>query len=137
MAIETSSPKKNIIAHSDIPTNLAIHPLKRDMSLIVNESAVKRSIRNILLTNKYERPMNPTFGCNLRGFLFEIVTPAVVQAIKAEISQAIANYEPRAYVHDISVSEDIDRNSLNISILFSVRLSSEVQRLDVILDRTR
>jgi len=60
--------------YSDIPTNFDVHPVKEDLVLVTNESAVKRSIRNLLLTDPYERFFNPLIGSGIRQTLFENVS---------------------------------------------------------------
>jgi len=106
--------------YSDFQTNLTIHPVKKDLTRLVNEDAVKRSIKNILLTNHYERRFRPRFGANIRKYLFENITPFTLQVIQNDISIAIKNYEPRAKVLDIRVSSASDTNAVDVHILFSV-----------------
>lgn len=121
----------------DLKTNLGVHPYTNDITLNKNVEAVKRSIKNILFTARGERPYNPTYGTGLQYLLFEHVTPGIVAAIRAEISLAIANFEPRANVLDVIVTGDIDRNAVTVQIIFSVQSSAEPVVLDVILDRVR
>ena len=58
--------------YSDFQTNFTIHPIKKDLTRLVNEDSVKRSIKNILLTNYYERRFRPRFGANIRKYLFNV-----------------------------------------------------------------
>lgn len=139
MALNQNTPTRQIErpGYSDISTNLTQHPIKRDLSLVTNEDAVKRSMRNILLTNKGERPLDPEFGVGLNRYLFEHASMSTSQIIKTEIRNAIESYEPRAIINNINVSADSDRYSLLISITFTTVNSVEPQRLDVVLDRVR
>lgn len=123
--------------YSDFKTGFSVHPVKGDLVLDSNENSVKRSIRNILLTNSYERPFNPTFGGNITALLFENYTPATVAIAKENITRAINNFEPRANIIDVVVSGDPDRNSLIIRIVFSTTNRTTPDTLDVVLERVR
>lgn len=124
--------------YSDMQTSFAMHPIKRDLSRITNEDAVKRSIRNILLTNYYERPFRPRFGANLTKHLFETITSVTLDIIKDEITAAINTYEPRATLLDVVVS-GTDRNEVDVSIIFSIINKSEPINFNttIALDRVR
>jgi len=123
--------------YSDVSTNLTQHPLQRDVSLLTNEDAVKRSIRNILLTNKGERLLDPSFGAGLARYLFEPFIASTVQVIRTEIRNAIETYEPRALINNINVTADSSKNSLYVSLTFTTINTTEPQQLEVILDRVR
>jgi len=81
---------------SDIFDNFTVHPELHDLVLKKNEEAVKQSILNLILTNKYDRPFQPTIGGNLRNYLFEPITPITQSAMELEIESIITNHEPRA-----------------------------------------
>lgn len=83
-----------------------------------NVDAVKQSIRNILLTDKGERPFQPNFGGNIRALLFDNATPQTFDFAKQNIRAAIESYEPRADVMDVVISGEIDRNEIFITIVF-------------------
>lgn len=123
--------------HSDFKTGFSVHPVKGDLLLNTNEDAVKRSIRNILQTNFYERPFQPTFGANLRAMLFENFTPATVVTMKRNVQLAIENFEPRAQVLDVVVSGEPDSNYIAIKVIFSTSSRVEADTVDVILERVR
>jgi phage baseplate assembly protein W len=125
--------------YSDFQTNLTVHPIKKDLTRLTNEDAVKRSIKNILLTNHYERPFRPRFGANLRKYLFENIDSIVIKHIENDILTAIENYEPRANVIKITVTSNPDNNAINASIIFSTINSLQTVTLNTIiaLDRVR
>lgn len=137
MATNTPTPLQTKDIYKDLSFNMSLHPLTRDVSSITNENAVRRSLKNIILTDKLERPMNPTFGCNVRRHLFELITPATVQIIKAEVINAIQNYEPRVYLNDVIVKGREDNNSISIEIVYTTQTNTIPERLTVILDRIR
>jgi hypothetical protein len=106
--------------YSDLFTNFDVHPDNHDLVIKKNENAVKTAIRNLILTNKYERPFAPRLGGNIRNFLFEPITPATQQNLKDEITYIITNYEPRANLIDVVVSPHVDENAYEITIIFSI-----------------
>jgi phage baseplate assembly protein W len=106
--------------YSDLFTNLDVHPDNHDLVIKKNENAVKTAIRNLILTNKYERPFAPTIGGNIRNFLFEPITPVTQQNLKDEIISIITNYERRANLIDVVVSPNVDENAYEITIIFSI-----------------
>ena len=106
--------------YSDFNTNFNVHPIKKDLTRLTNEEAVKRSIKNIIQTNFYERPFQPMFGCNIRAYLFELITPITLQLIKKDVTAAINNYEPRANILDVIVSVAPDNNEIAVAVTFSI-----------------
>lgn len=110
---------------------------KNDITLRVNEEAVKNSIRNLLLTNRGDRFFNPTLGGDVRAMLFENISSITSNNLKDLIETAIENYEPRAQLLDVSVVPDFDRNAYNITIVFSVINNSDPVFLELLLNRIR
>ena len=98
----------------------------------------KETVKNIILTNKYERPFNPDFGCNLRGFLFENITEPLLVIIKDRVvSMAIEKYEPRVSVEDVVVKNDIDKNGINIQVSFLINGVEAPVTVSTFLQRVR
>lgn len=116
-----------------------MHPIKKDLTRLVNEDSVKRSIKNILLTDYYERPFRPRFGANIRKYLFENITPLTLRAIQIDITAAIATYEPRANIIEINVSAPSDSNEVDVSVTFSTinRLQPVTVSATIGLNRVR
>ncbi len=130
---QTSKP----LAYSDFYSNFDLELVKKDLLSYKNEDSVKRSIRNILLTDKGERFFNPTFGSDIRKMLFENFSPSTEQVVADLIKTAIGNHEPRANVIDVNVSGNPDQNSMYINIVFSVINKAEPVTLELILNRIR
>jgi phage baseplate assembly protein W len=103
----------------------------------VDAAAVKQSVRNLLLTSRYEKPFQPNFGANLNSALFALDTDYDPDYIQDLIADAIKNYEPRARVLEISLKVQSDYNSLNATIVFQVVNTSEIVSVDVALARLR
>lgn len=125
------------VIYSDFFSNLDTSTTKNDLLSYTNEDSVKRSIRNILLTDRGERFFNPTFGSDIRKMLFENFTPATEQVVADLIRTAVGNHEPRANIIDVNVSGNPDQNSMYINIVFSVINKAEPVTLELILNRIR
>jgi phage baseplate assembly protein W len=122
---------------SDFTSNLSQVPGRTDVARIVNESAVKESIKNLVLTDRGERLFQPDIGCDIRGQLFENITSNTIVILKENIKSTIKTYEPRCNLRDVIVGGDIDSNSLNVTILFSVINSNRDSSLTIDLSRVR
>lgn len=123
--------------YSDFLQSFIPHPNTGQITRKTNVDAVKMSIRNLILTNKYERLRNPRLGGNVRRYLFEPMTPETSFEVKQEIQMIIDNYEPRAKVIEIKVTPDEEKNTLYVSIEFYVITSEEPQKVDITLYRVR
>jgi len=109
----------------------------RDLLLLKNEDAVKSSIRNILLTNRNERPFNPFLGSDINAILFENITPATTSLLKEFIVKSIENFEPRAKLITVEVSPSDDLNQYFITVVFTITTNPQPVALDLILNRVR
>jgi len=125
------------LVYKDINMSFANHPVTGNLSVLRNNDAVKRAVRNLILTNFYERPYNAEFGGNIRAMLFENITPITESQIYGNIKRAIENFEPRVEINDIRVQSDPDRNGVDVTIVFTVINSIEPVQLDVFVERTR
>ncbi len=102
-----------------------------------DRDAVRQSVKSLVLTNFYERPFKPDIGCSIRNYLFELWTPATRQQMENAVIEVIKNYEPRAKLLRVAISDKPDMNSLVVSIAFTVRNDPTPVVLDVILERIR
>lgn len=122
---------------SDFLTNLDVHPIKNDVVRNINEEAVKRSIRNLLLTGRGERLFDTALGSDIRGILFEPTDPSTEQVLEGYVTKTIENYEPRALIHKVRVLVDDDTNTANVTIIFSILNTREPIVLELLLNRIR
>jgi len=120
---------------SDFNTSFAVHPVKKDLSLKSDENAVKQAVRNLILTNRGERLMQPDIGSKIRSMLFENFTPQTAQLIKQLITETIDNHEPRATILDVTVSPDEDNNTMMVGVKFAIINIDEPQRLNLQIER--
>ena len=125
------------VIYSDIPVNFDVHPLKGDLILTTNEDAVKRSIRNLLLTDPYERFFNPKIGAGIRASLFENIGQDTEFLLKTKITETINNYEKRAQLYSVKVKAFPDQNAYNASIVFYLVNYTTPITLDLLLRRIR
>ena len=123
--------------YSDFFMNLDENPVSEDLARKTNEEAVKASIKNLLLTDKGERPYQPNLGCNIRQMLFDNMTPDTIILMKEVIRDTLEAYEPRADIIGVDVRSSVDDNQVNIAVVFKVINSSEPVTLVTSLTRVR
>lgn len=125
------------IYYSDLDINLDRHPISGDVVRSTNDLAVVRAIKNLVLTDFYERPFKPNVGCNVRKLLFENFTPDIQEIVRQTIIDTIREFEPRCNNIDVKVTPYEDQNALTITIIFSLINREEPITLDFYLDRIR
>jgi phage baseplate assembly protein W len=135
MATSPSNKVTNIF--SDFDMDFVPHPQSGDIRLLKDSDSVKRSVRNILFTGKYERPFNPNFGGNLKQLLFEPATPLTAVSIREYIEEALRVYEPRVSIVQLQVNLDQDMLGYNVYLLFAIDNTSQIEVIDVFLERIR
>ena len=110
----------------------------KDVNTITDIQAVKRSVRNLVLLNPYEKPFHPEIGSGVRGMLFELMTPFVAAQLTKKIEDVINNFEPRARLVSVRSIPDYDRNAYEVSVEFYVvNAPTELVDLTVMLERLR
>ena len=128
---------KKITLYQDFKKNLEKSPVSSDLTVLKDEDSVKESIKNLILTNRGERLMQPDLGGNISGMLFENITPATLVLIQNNIRTTIDLYEPRAELIDVIASSNIDDNVVKVEIAFYITNVQQPITLDVFLERTR
>ena len=110
----------------------------KDLNKVTDIEAVKRSVRNLILTNTFEKPFHPEIGGNVRGLLFENMTPMTSAVIARKIEDTINNFEPRARLVGVKAQPDRDLNGYVVSVFFYVaNAPTELVELDTFLERLR
>ena len=133
----TNKSKRSARIFSDLNLDFVQNPATKDIQKIEDVDAVKRSVRNLINTNYYERPFRPSLGSNLRAMLFELYSPQMSQAISKEIDLLIKNYEPRARLVNVKTNSDPERNGYEVSISFYVVNFPEQVQVQAFLERLR
>lgn len=123
--------------YKDLDLRFTAHPVRKDVTKHVDEMAVVNSVKNLILTNHYERPFQPEIGSNIQRLLFENMDNITASSIQREIAQTINNYEPRVVIETIQVSPDFDNNSYNIGMQFYIVNRTEPISIQFFLQRTR
>jgi phage baseplate assembly protein W len=123
--------------YRDLDLNFIVHPVKKDINKNVNEMAVINSIKNIVLTNRFEKPFDPDFGSDVRRLLFENLDTITASVLEREIETCITNYEPRVILNGVSVSPDFENNSFKVDMQFSIQNTSEPVTISFLLERLR
>lgn len=123
--------------YSDFGMNLDIHPNTHDVVRIRNEQSVTSSIKNLLLTDYYERPFQPTIGSSVRRYLFELPTPLTATAIQTAIEDTLRNHEPRIRVVSVNVTLSDDMTTYHIELTYMLLNSTTPVTLTMFLDRIR
>jgi len=110
----------------------------KDINRVTDIEAVKRSVRNLILLNTYEKPFHPEIGGNVRGMLFELMTPMVASVISRKIEDSIINHEPRARLVGVRTNPNFDSNGYQVTVYFYVvNAPTELIELDAFLERLR
>jgi phage baseplate assembly protein W len=122
----------------DISGSFKVNPLTNDLISITNETAIARSVRNLVYTVRGERFFQSNLGCNLTQLLFESITPSTTSQIKTEIENTINNYEPRVSLSAVDVTPDYDNYSYNVVIQYNIiGIDALPQQLTFALQPTR
>ena len=125
------------ILYSDLDLMFKIHPVKKDLVRSTNEQAIIRSVKNLVLTNHYERPFQAGVGSNVRKMLFEPITSMTANYLQKEIDQVIRTFEPRVTNLMVDVQALPDIGAMNVIIQFYINNSTNLTRIDMLLERLR
>ena len=122
----------------DISASFQVNPLTYDLIAIKNETAIARSLRNLILTYQGERFFNPILGSKVSRLLFESVDEITASAIQEEITTTINNFEPRVNLLSVDVSPDYDNGEFNVTVRYEiVGIDVLPQQLSFALQPTR
>ena len=108
----------------------------KDVNKVTDIEAVKRSVRNLVLLNSFEKPFHPEIAGDVRGLLFELMTPLTSAVIARKIQDVIENFEPRARLTGVQAVPDFDRNAYEVTIYFYVvNAPTELVEVTQLLER--
>jgi len=123
--------------HRDLDLSLKIHPIRKDIIPLKDDAAVKNAVRNLLISNFYERPFQSDLGANLRGLLFEPAGMLTNIQIRDSIRFCIEKYEPRVSVDSIDITDVVDENRYIIEVFFTIKEFSTQESVEIVLRRLR
>ena len=122
----------------DLSASFQSSPLSNDLLSLKNESAIARSVRNLVLTIQGERPFQPVLGTGVSRLLFENMDKLTASAIRSEIRTTIENYEPRVEINEILVEPDFEGNAFHVTLqYFIIGIDVPEQELTFALEPTR
>ena len=122
----------------DLSASFQTNPLSNDLIALKNESAIARSVRNLVLTGQGERPFQPVLGTGVSRLLFENMDKLTASAIRSELRTTIENYEPRVEINEIIVEPDFERNAFDVTLqYFIIGMDVPEQELTFALEPTR
>jgi len=128
---------KNERSFVDLDLNFNIHPTTKDINKFKNENAVINAVKNLVLTNHYDRPFQPEIGSNLKRLLFEQVDNVTAALIERDIETTITNFEPRVDLKDVVASGSPDENGYRVQITFFLINNPDPITVDFFLERVR
>ena len=122
----------------DLSASFQSSPLSNDLIALKNESAIARSVRNLVLTGQGERPFQPVLGTGVSRLLFENMDKLTASAIRSELRTTIENYEPRVEINEILVEPDFEGNAFHVTLqYFIIGMDVPEQELTFALAPTR
>ena len=137
-AQSTNESKRSAKVYKDLNLNFTKHPVKRTLTPLTDVAAVKRSVRNLVMYNHYDKPFHPEIGSGVRDLLFENMTPFVSNTLRKLIEDTITNFEPRVTLAGVIVNPNFDNNQYEVTIEFYIDNSpSELVDMSFNLERIR
>ena len=136
-AKQTNTSKRSGQVYVDLNLDFQQNSATKDIQKLVDIEAVKRSVRNLINLNHYEKPFHPEIGSNLRAMLFENMTPQMNHVISKQIEMLINNYEPRCRLVQVHTQPMFDRNGYACQISFYVVNYPEPVTVESFLERLR
>ena len=128
----------NVRQYVDLDLFFGKKTSNRDISDVTDVQAVKRSIRNLVLLNTFEKPFHPEIASGVRDMLFELMTPVTAALLARQVQDVIENFEPRARLTGVRAIPDYDRNSYSVTVEFYVvNTPTELVDLTIFLERLR
>ena len=133
----SNNSKRATRIYKDLDLDFGRNTVTNDVNKLTDVEAVKRSVRNLINTNHFERPFHPEIGGNVRALLFEPMTPLTALNLQRKIEEVLSNFEPRAKITQIIADPDIDRNGYRLEIRFYVIGIQNPITVETFLERLR
>ena len=122
---------------SDLDLSLKIHPIRKDIIPLKDDAAIKNAVKNLLISNFYERPFQDDLGANLRGLLYEPADVITEIELRDNIYDVLSKYEPRISVTSIGITDLSDVNSYNVTVYFNIKEYDSADTVEIVLRRLR
>ena len=125
------------IGYRDLDLSLKIHPIRKDITPLRDDAAIKNAVKNLLQSNYYERPFSNNKGANLRARLFEPADAITKVNIRRDITRVIQRYEPRVRLLSINIDDLADQNAYKILVKFQIKENDTTTGVEIVLRRLR
>ena len=136
-ASRTNASNRSVRLYKDIALSFEKNSATKDVIVKKDVDAVKQSVRNLIMTNHYERPFHPEIGSGLRGMLFEPMTPLTAVGLQRKVEEVLVNFEPRINLSQVLAIPNIDNNAYDLKIKFYVIGNSQPIEVETFLERLR
>ena len=133
----SNNSKRATRIYKDLDLDFGRNIVTNDVNKLTDVESVKRSVRNLINTNHFERPFHPEIGGNVRALLFENMTPLTALNLQRKVEEVLKNFEPRAKITQILADPDIDRNGYRLEIKFYVIGIQNPITVETFLERLR
>ena len=136
-ATQTNESTRSSRIYKDLNLSFQMNTATKDVLKLTDVEAVKRSVRNLINTNHYERPFHPELGSDIRAMLFEPMTPLTALNLQRKVAEVLNNFEPRINLQQVLAVPNIDANSYNLRIMFYVVGVAGDVTVETMLERLR
>jgi phage baseplate assembly protein W len=137
-ASRTNASSRSVRLYRDIALSFEKNSSTKDVIVKKDVDAVKQSVKNLILTNHFERPFHPEIGSGISSLLFEPLDPITANSLSRVIGEVITNFEPRAQLVSVDAKPNLDANSYEVTISFRVvNVPGELVSLTTMLERSR
>ena len=134
----TNASSRSVRLYKDIALSFERNSNTKDIIVKKDVAAVKQSVRNLILTNHFERPFHPEIGSSVTALLFEPMSPITANILQRQVSECIVNFEPRARLVSVNANPNLNRNAYEVTINFYVvNIPGELVQLTTLLERSR
>jgi phage baseplate assembly protein W len=122
----------------DISAIFEVNPLNDDLIVLKNDNAIARSIRNLIFTNRGDKPFNPFLGSRVTEMLFDPMDQISSVSVRSEIERTINSFEPRVKLEKVTVTPDYDGNQYDVVLKYQIiGIDTDTQQLSFALELTR
>ena len=134
----TNDISRNVRQYRDLDLFFGRKPISKDINIITDIENIKRAVKNLVLTNIYEKPFHPEIASGVRDMLFENMTPLTSIVLTKKVEDVIENFEPRVRLMSVSARPNLDRNEYEMTIEFFIKnFPTTLITVDVFLERLR
>ena len=123
--------------YSDLDLNFMMNPSTGDINILTGEQDIKRAVRNLIMTNFYERKFQSYIGSDVNALLFDLATPLTAVYLKDAIANVINNFEPRVSLIEVDITPDYDRNGFEVRLIYVIKNREQPVVTSIFLERIR